>query len=243
MSLVPGRASSYVGVRDYSRYYSGSDVKVYFGGYWIDEIVHIQYSVNENVAPIFGYASYTWDKVARGNRYVTGSFAINFKEVGYLQTILDSLSSNQKKGKWLDLGRYESRNVSNKKTGHVGYEKNVEKLVSNFDSLAEDYEKALWGEKSNSSSLLSSRSKNTLYYNTSNNKNNQTLRDNGFNMLIRFGDTEDVAIGSEYSDTVQTIVGVQITGSHTQVDPSGTPVQEVYEFIAKDISANATKSH
>ncbi|MGN0357148.1 MAG: hypothetical protein ACI4E0_04930 [Blautia sp.] len=92
-----------------TNYYSGTDARIYFGDIWVDEIVEIEFGLQEQVAPIYGYGSYTWDVVARGNRVVVGQFAINFKEVGYLQTILNSLSSamnTREEDKWFSLDEF-----------------------------------------------------------------------------------------------------------------------------------------
>ena len=74
-------------------YFSGSDVTVYFGDVWADDIVSLSFTLEEKVLPIYGYASYTYDEVARGNRLVSGQFTVAFKEVGWLYTILDHVAS------------------------------------------------------------------------------------------------------------------------------------------------------
>jgi hypothetical protein len=75
-----------------SSYFSGLDVSVYFGDIFVDEVVQISFGETENVKPIFGYASYVFDCVAHGARIVQGTFAINFKDAGYIPTMLGFLS-------------------------------------------------------------------------------------------------------------------------------------------------------
>jgi hypothetical protein len=79
-------------------YFSGADVRIYFGDIWIDEITSLQFDLREQVQPIYGYASYTWDKVARGTRIIQGSFSINFRESFYLHSAMNSLQSKMKGG-------------------------------------------------------------------------------------------------------------------------------------------------
>lgn len=67
--------------KGYANYYSGTDIRIYFGDNWIDEIVEIEWTMQEQLAPIYGFASYTWDKVARGNRFVQGSFLLTSKKL------------------------------------------------------------------------------------------------------------------------------------------------------------------
>lgn len=79
-------------------YFSGSDVVIYFGDTFLSELNGLQFSIEEKVLPVYGYASYTWDEVARGSRYVTGSFRIPFVEAGYLETILTHIGTYSTEG-------------------------------------------------------------------------------------------------------------------------------------------------
>lgn len=67
-------------------YYSSTDTTIEFDGIEQLEIGYIQYSVQEQLKPLYGYASRTWDDVAVGNRIVTGVFKVpirNPKTVDY----------------------------------------------------------------------------------------------------------------------------------------------------------------
>lgn len=57
-------------------YFSGSDTRIYFDDLEQGEIVNISYSINEQLLPIFGYSSRTFDTVAIGNRVVNGVFTV-----------------------------------------------------------------------------------------------------------------------------------------------------------------------
>lgn len=70
------------------RYYSVIDAEVYFGNEYVEDIHDINWSVKQNVTPLFGYNSYTYDELARGNRLIVGSFLINFTSPNYLFSIL-----------------------------------------------------------------------------------------------------------------------------------------------------------
>lgn len=233
------------GGRHYASYYSGTDIGIYFGDKWIDEVVEIEWSLQEQVAPIYGYASYTWDKVARGSRFVTGSFAINFKEAGYLQTILNSLSSQETDQEWFNLSEFNGQKQDGGAVANSHKGVSVETVIENFQELADDYEAALWGTTSDSAALIESRKTDSFFYGSNQNKNNNALKEHGFNIFMTFGGTQnqkDWARGNWGFNTAQTIVGVQLTGVSSRVDPSGQPIAEVYSFIAKDISGNVQKS-
>ena len=63
-------------------YYSGTDTKVYLNTTNDEnklEISYISFSVNEQLKPIYGYASRTFDDMAVGSRIVTGIFKVPIK--------------------------------------------------------------------------------------------------------------------------------------------------------------------
>jgi hypothetical protein len=69
-------------------YFSGSQVSIYVGDIWVDEITSFSYSMSQNKNPIYGYASQLFDDVAVGQAIVQGNFTINYKEQGYLWAVL-----------------------------------------------------------------------------------------------------------------------------------------------------------
>lgn len=60
-------------------YYSGTDTKVYLNNKQQSEISYISFSLNEQLKPIYGYASRTFDDMSVGNRIVTGIFKMPVK--------------------------------------------------------------------------------------------------------------------------------------------------------------------
>lgn len=81
------------------QYFTGADTTIYFGDTWVAELTALEYNIIEQVKPVHGYASYTWDKPVRGSRVVQGSFRIAFNEAGYLYVILDHLGFLKKNAK------------------------------------------------------------------------------------------------------------------------------------------------
>lgn len=229
--------------RTIATYYSGSDVRVYFGDTWVDEIVEVNFSLQEQVAPIYGYGSYTYDAAARGNRIVVGEFVVNFKEVGYLHTVLDWLSSEMNQSnEWFSLEEF-NMDVKNSDGTIIGKNYNLpaEKVVENFDALSEELEQSIWGNSTSDemSTFTNERTKDTYFYG-SRTKYNGLIKRYGFNVLLTYGGACQPGRTSDSFKTVQSIVGVQLTGLSQRVDPSGNPIQEVYSFIAKDITGNMT---
>lgn len=75
------------------RYYSSSDVHIYFGTFLIDDTASAAYELSESAMMLFGYNSYVFDDVAKGSRMIQGQFTINFKKVGYLVDLLSEIVS------------------------------------------------------------------------------------------------------------------------------------------------------
>ena len=128
-----------------SDYFSGADVHLYLGDIWVDEITSFQFTIQEQVFPIYGYHSYTVDHYARGKRIIQGQFSINFKSTGYLKEIIkhqDAIEYAIEEGKESlgDPRIYEKYKLDE-----------VLKLYGkeSFEQLAEEYEKAIWGEEEN----------------------------------------------------------------------------------------------
>lgn len=62
-------------------YYSSTDTKIFIDDLEQTEISHIMYSIQEQLKPLYGYASNTFDDVAIGNRIVTGILKIPIKNI------------------------------------------------------------------------------------------------------------------------------------------------------------------
>jgi len=72
-----------------NEYFSSTNMAIYIGDVFIDEITDLAFSVHANVRPVYGYRSKNFDLVLRDNVIVTGYFAINFKTNGYLYLVLN----------------------------------------------------------------------------------------------------------------------------------------------------------
>ena len=72
-------------------YFSGADIHLYFGDIWNEEVISLSFALIEQVKPIYGYASYTFDFISRGARLVQGQFSMAFKSVGYLFDLMDHI--------------------------------------------------------------------------------------------------------------------------------------------------------
>lgn len=78
------------------RYYSNIDAEIYFNGEWVEDIGTIQWTVNQQTMPIFGYNSYIYDAVAQGSRLIQGIFTLSFSKPRKIDDIIkQAINSGQ----------------------------------------------------------------------------------------------------------------------------------------------------
>jgi hypothetical protein len=219
-------------------YFSGQDVRIYFGNTWVDEIVGIQYNLQENAAPILGYASYTYDRMAVGSRQVVGTFRINFKESYYLHFITNRLESE------LSEAKVYAQSNPTKTKDLVSPEHMLAVSTSNsakFEQLAYEFEESLWGVTTNTGMQSNTNSRGSDSYFTPT-KSRPNLAKKGFTIELLYGPyTQNYATGAlteNVASTATTITGVYLTGVSQVVDGSGQPIYEEYSFIGRDINEN-----
>lgn len=236
-------------------YFSGANVNVYFGDIWVDQLFSIEFSLQEQVAPIFGFNSYTWDRIARGSRFISGTFTINFTENGYLQTILDSISSKVRDtNNGADNHANEQQYYSSSRDDHV-----VQKIIQstsggNYDSYINALKNSFWGNNNESNNIVNTglqKDEDTYFYSKqAGHAENNPLREQGFNILIDYNPENNDAdfqnclnkmgTGSSVYNTFRTLIGVHITNIEHGIINDGNALQERYSFIARDLDGNAT---
>lgn len=86
---APGKRNAFIVHNHHNRrYYSSIDATILLNGNPVDEVIAIQWSIQEQTMPLFGYNSYLWDDVAKGSRYASGMFTINFTVPDYLNRLI-----------------------------------------------------------------------------------------------------------------------------------------------------------
>jgi hypothetical protein len=79
-------------------YFSGTDTRIYIDDEEQTEIGYIAYSLQEQLKPIYGYASNTFDDVAIGSRIVSGTLKIPIKnqeaQTQLEEILFNDISSN-----------------------------------------------------------------------------------------------------------------------------------------------------
>lgn len=205
-------------------YYAGQSVRIFFGHVWVDDIITLQYSMNQNKAPIFGYASQKFDAVARGQLIINGNFTIAFKETGYLNLIHNELKNI--KG--------TEKNKNEILQYWLGKNKPIEQILdelymsessskSDFEDLSEALEDYIWQDFGKTGRQIT-RPDEFDY-------EGDGIDINGFDIVMTFGDYSDD--GAEH--TVKTINDVHIIGESMVLTPDGSPIGLNYTFFARSI--------
>lgn len=73
---------------EFDRYFTVVGVNIYIGNLFIDEVNSLQYALQDNAIPIYGYASRYVDAYGQGRSLVQGQLTINFVTEAYLYTVM-----------------------------------------------------------------------------------------------------------------------------------------------------------
>jgi len=192
-------------------YFSGSQVSLYIGDIWVDDIDRIDYTESANKTPIYGYGSEYYDFLAKGTHIVQGSFDINFREPNYLWLIIEIYKSRNT----LNLGKNKSSDPNkNSETFSDDNRTNLSKALKYTNPKA---------FKENQIKKFDNTLKGTSVQSDENFFNHIP-----FNIKIGYGYNADSAVK-------ETIQDVEIIGKGKTINVSGVPVHETYSFIARKI--------
>lgn len=237
------------------QYFSGTQACLYIGDVLIDEISSFNFMVNQAKTPIYGYADQLFAKVAPGTVIVSGSFTINFKEANYLYLALMRYQG-------LMRSIADAATKFSQATGIAGDDRIFGQKIMNIPSqflpqFGKD-QKSREGIESLISGLATTEQRYTFYQQLSSGDQDQnasivrTLEDSifgkeskdldkevrrtddnffdGFDMYLTYGDYSN----PEANYTVERLTGVHLTSRGKAVSVSGEPIQEQYQFIARN---------
>ena len=227
-------------------YYSGSQISIWFGDIWVDDISDISFQYNQEKRPIYGYASQYFDAVAKGQVFIQGGFVVNFKERGYISYIINNLpklyndmgarvSGSFTKDSIQKLRGIISTHLRNGTFGPQSLADITDLAKSdNFLEQSEVYEQAIWGEK------IYGQDNSYKYIDTPDILQQKEFP-KGFDILITYGDVsagKPTSLEDMTTSTVKKLNGVHLTGSSQMIRYGGEPVQESYSFFARGMDDN-----
>jgi hypothetical protein len=229
-------------------YFTFCNQAIYFGDVFIDEITGLEFAMEEKILPLYGYADYRSREIVHGNRLITGTFSINFKEASYLYSVLEHIKSGRG-------GTLATNQEWTKETIEDMYEKYLSgepgfTTSDVFETVADYYERALWGGEQTTfgkydfKKIIADRRATPFF-------------EQGFTITVGYGDNHTAfaartegtyrdVYGDGYDpakhptmlpieETVRTINNVHLYSVRQVTDMSGNPVQESYGFIAQDL--------
>lgn len=244
-------------------YFSGSQMLLYIGDVWVDEITSLHYGRVTTKQPIYGYASQLWDDVSDGHVLVQGQFTINYKEQGYLWAILrrfKNISTNQALGARTGTNRdakfdralgidgdgFEDRRPVWGSNATKVNRASIERITSGKATRGQQYK--FYHDLAGYSTFDINSPKDKAFEDIVEEFEDQIwakgLNNEGLNSQIRNPDASEfdgfdiyVTFGNyevpTANHTVQKIIDVRLNSQTKTVKIDGEPIQEAYSFIAR----------
>lgn len=245
-------------------YFSGSQVNLYIGDVLIDEISGLEFAVHQEKGRVHGYNSQLFDAVTQGTVIVTGQFSINFKESGYLYTVLNRWKGiNTGKSKPSYSPFYSTKNVGGAKSGGRGslVRQNIEEVMqgnASPEQLVRYYQDLAGFSNLKARESAEARRNNTFnavtqqgkletaedlfeaYEDEIWGKNPLTaaprrVDDSAFDGFTIFITYGDYNTNDYVNHTARRIDRVSLTTTAQVVMNNGKPVEEVYRFFARNL--------
>lgn len=214
--IFPGTASGYV---------TATQAKMYIGNLFIDELNYVQFALQDNKIPIYGYRSRYFDALAQGHSLVSGQLGVNFVTEGYLYTILKNFQSGAQTP---DPGASQSstdaatlqgllQQLSSYQSSGNGDDPAVDAINAQIDALCE----ANPNNVDLANQATSSTSAPTPLPGAG--MLNATYLDIPFDLVLKIGP----------NNTVRRLEKCFLTGNEQIFDQSGVPIVDAYSFIAR----------
>lgn len=219
------------------QYFSGNDISVFINDTEAIEVSSIAFELKEQLRPIYGYNSYTFDAMATGNRLIMGSLTIPFVKKNYLKDLVkpkESARSDFWEGDSLSHEQNQSLSLRTEKQVNEYIERRfgTESIELDIKKQREDryYYPGMFGVEYND-------------------KEREKLLKEGFNIYIAYGKQSVEEVARLYTRNVysfennldvilergvRVIKGVFIRGMGQAISVNNA-LYETYEFVAKDI--------
>jgi len=228
-------------------FYSGSQIGIYIGDILVDDVDSIQFSVSQSKRPIYGYASQYFHTVAAGQVIVQGAFTILFKEANYINATLarysEFISPIEDEGVYKNLPKREDieRRMRREAQGAPPNE-NTYKLYrdmaampdQDFERLAETYADVLWKEPTEKHMTGNIDSAAMDFYVNSDAVIDYRRADQfpPVDIYVFYGDMSN----DRANHTIKKLIDVHIIGQGQTLMVGGEPIQEQYQFFARNLT-------
>ena len=227
-----GEYRSYVNKVGNKRYYSSAEAKLFFGGEELEEIVTINWTMQEPKMPLYGYNSFTFDEVAVGSRIIQGTFIINYLVPNYLAKIVRTNAATTSTAT-------DSENTEQLQQQQSDEDKAEDKEVTTGSEKSTANDQAAVGKKTTTAATAHDNKSDSLYSSDSgeggkidHHKAHTNLPQN-FSIKVRYGSDKEGTVPCITFDEVW----LQSMGQ--TLTENGSPVYEQYSFIARDMGYSA----
>jgi hypothetical protein len=200
-------------------FWSGLDCRIFANDVFLEDVLELQWTLQEAVAPLFGYHDYTYSTVMHGARRVNGSFRINYTRESFIFELLRELENRPGTRTNRPTASRRSDAFEAAQTGRADLEyftalaagdgtpPRDSKSRPRFDpkllkKVAEDFERAIWGEQPRHGRGEKVKSVvNELLQETSDRTSRFELSSR-FNLNLVFGSVHPGAVGRRQSTGV-----------------------------------------
>lgn len=243
-------------------FFSPSQIQIFIGDVWVDDITYLSFNVEHPRIPIYGYSSVYHDTTTRGHVLVTGNFVINFKEAAYLYLILKHYQDNKGALPFAGTGSPQEQLKKQQKTfaATKGDLENIRKALKqkliNYRTAETMYEKDFGSSKITPGFDSETGRMDTLRVI---NSNSNSLPQNQFEIDAesyenqiwgtQWDQTElradrlgpfDIYIcygdqnNQNANHTLRRLFDVELVGTSQAIEVGGNVASEAYTFIARD---------
>ena len=206
----------------YNKYFTATQARIYVGNLFVDEVNGLQFVLQDNTVPIYGYASRFVDAYGQGRSLVQGQLALNFVSEGYMFTVLDEFHNGAGASMTILNDETVARIMTLTKNINIMTQQNapsnqISNMISQRNLLVSS--RGLQGVQAAKSQLQ------VLVPQTISNYNNATYSDIVFDMVLLFGEG--------LTQRTRKLEKIKLTSNEVILDQSGNQVLDCYGFIAR----------
>lgn len=215
------------------KYFTMTQARMYIGNLFIDELNSVQFVLQDNQIPIYGYVSRDFDALAQGKALVQGQLTLNFISEGYLYTALNAYST------YVDQPPVPVSNTASQQQSRMNT------LVSGLNSSAlSDNTAAITSAKQEILNLAATPNGQTLLNNAKALQSQQNYQDQNNLLGLAGGDYPNAVYQNIPFDIVINFQGAgrtitrrlescSLISNETVMDHNGSPILDSYGFIAR----------
>lgn len=237
----------------YDYYFSGEDVKIYIDGLFDAkdelEIASFAFTIRQEKQPLYGFWSYNFDAMMYGSRIIAGNMAIYSRYPRRMTELLEKAAKIRTESVGQNPSEHVRTLLSNNAEGlNSEDEKNIQKYWSRsqLDRIANDPANNGQYESFNKNIFSAHPPFNLIiYYGVQENglttkgaqqsSNNFNPIDNYDRILSTDYNTRLTKVNNQKTPMKIVLQNVQLLSMATGYDTTGAPLQEGYEFIARDM--------